>query len=209
MSEYLKILYKRRKIVLWTTVIVLTTTLLYTLLTPTRYQAETILEMGHVGKQPIEKIEVLKQRLDPRIKIEIIPKTNVFILKSDSQELLQKAIQEILKEHQVLLDKRIESIQKRLEVLQGYFNLLENKTEGLEKIILYQQLEKISNEIIASKTALATAQPTKVTKEPSSFKISSNFKLNISLGFLLGIFIGILLSFVWEFWEKNKNRILQ
>lgn len=118
-----------------------------------------------------------------------IQELNTQIRNTRSKKELAKQELEQLKPE---LNEKVEEVQGKIE----------NKNQ--EKKEIQTAIEELQNR-------LKNVFTTQVITEPSfsDNPISSNMKLYLGLGFVLGVFVGVFLAFFVEFWQRNKDKILQ
>jgi capsular polysaccharide biosynthesis protein len=86
--------------------------------------------------------------------------------------------------------------------------------ETLNNLILKEHQQKLSDLEKTEKLLLELSIETKVIKEPSLIEKETAFPLkkfiiNLVIAAFVSILVGILICFILEFWEKNKDRIVE
>jgi len=222
LKDYIKVIIKRKWLIVGITIGAAILAAILSFLIPKSYEADTILEIGKIGTDPIELPPQLVEKIQngnynklieknlnienlPSFKAENPQNTNLVIISINSSnsdeanKILEELNKVILAEHQEKLDKKRAEIEENIKDTQEELNLLETQKKYSEGIADLQI--NISN----LRDQLNDLQPTKISKSPSLIKSeSTNIIFNIIIALIIGLLIGIIIAFIREWWEKEN-----
>ncbi len=222
LMDYVLVLVKRKKTILTIFLAAILISFFFSVLSSKVYRVETILEIGIIDNQLIEKPQEVIAKIeggtyeeltkiyekDYKIKAENPEKTNFLrfeIETSKTQEaliVLRRLNEIILTEHgnnfeekKLILEQSITEIQEQLDFLRNH------------KIYADQGISDLQRIISSKRDVLNEAELSRVIKQPTVSRdpISPNIKLNIAIAGILGLFIGIFVAFFEEWWLKAKK----
>lgn len=230
--DYIKVLFKRKKVILITFLIALLIGIIFGVFGSVKRNYNeffVLIKIGKIGdfipETPIElqrKIEqhsynkLLKEKLklsdDPSIEAQIFPETSLVLIKtktknSEGKKILKELVDIILIKHKEKTDKMKNFLKKRIEYEeQKIATILKNIAEERD-IFPYQYLyTDYLSKIDQMKYDLDIAEDTEViTSYSEQINIISKSAINVIVAGILGIFLGVFLAFLQEFWEKNKK----
>lgn len=208
-AEQIKVLIKRKKLVLGVIGFSFLISLGLVFLLPPRYLVSSLLEVGTVGREPVEPVGQTIEKIEAGVygparnlkmsNPEDIRLIKIQLVSSDSQQAVQTIEglnQNIVSEHSRIIESRRKLLEDEIKDLEQRVKLLSFKGQETASLELrISELEKEKNLI----------QPTKVLSEPSPSKSLSTQPVLIVLAFVfLGTLFGLALAFWLEWWQGVK-----
>jgi uncharacterized protein involved in exopolysaccharide biosynthesis len=206
-SEYIKILVKRKKLILTVLGFSLICSIVLVFLLPTRYLVSSLLEVGMVGNQPIEPVSQVVEKIQagvygPAWDLKINDPENTRLIKIEFvSSNLQEAIQRIEELNKNILAEHATMVELRKKLLEDEIKNLEQRVKVLApKGRETANLELRITELQKEKEAI---QLTQVLQGPVAVKSLSPQPALLILSFLfLGIIFGLFLAFFVEWWQR-------
>lgn len=204
--DYIRVIIKRKKLILCFLLAGLAIGGSIVFLLPKTYKAEVYLKVGSEESPSNLAMKVNAGFFGSCPGIKATSLKTGFVKIEASSENPDKAKKNLENISKLILERENQKIKAKKKYLENSIEKLNKKIEFL----LYRKNEvaPLELKVFNIQEQIDNIQPTKIVKEPVVVsKKEANLIFNLLSGGLLGIFLGMFLSFIKEWWEKNKKEL--